>query len=394
MFVVRLFKFVVHSLTDVLFDFEQQILVGYKKTRSLVHYRNLVPLTPKALSQRRTGSSAVSSYFNCRMNMLCSLRIAQIERYNLRIDLSSSNDHEFISQQGGSFNVSHPGYQHFFSARVKFDAEQAIKEIDDIAITAYNAYGLPERVPDVDGLALDEALSVLDGYLQTELNRIPETQADYDWNSAEPQFIFKTKLASGLNDTIENMLERFTKPEDRVRLALLVFDRLGQDRASKKLPSTDTTRLLYEEVILKNMDNPLVMEENKKYDLQWSSYRHGGIVLNNSQTDAAKLWAVRKLVVNHSLMMGLNGSRHVSDELFESTLQNMKQAWILGLNQYSEETYADYPPGLTVRESQRLGNIVRNQMKQAQTRMSSQSHDKERGAKVQALIDSLTQESP
>ena len=301
---------------------------------------------------------------------------------------------EFISKKNSSFSVSYPGYQRHYT-KVEIDPQQLLKEIDDIEITAYNAYGLPERVPDVADKSIDDALSVLNGYLETELNRIPETPKDYDWNSAEPQFLFKSRVADELNGNVEKMLKQFKQPADRVRLALLVFERLSQDRASKKIPYSATTRLLYKEVILKNLDNPVVLEATKKYELTWSGTTDASIVLSNNRSDAAKLWAVRKLLANNSsLLMGLRGPKQRSDESFESTFQDMKQAWAMGLSQFSEETYSDYPPGMEVTESQRLRSVVENQIKQIQQRLSEPGLDKARAAKVQALIDSLTKELP
>jgi hypothetical protein len=117
--------------------------------------------------------------------------------------------------------------------------------------------------------------------------------------------------------------------------------------------------------------------------------------LKHSQTDAAKLWAVRNLLGQDStLMMGLYGPKRQSDERFQSILQNIKQAWTMGLNEYSEEPYSDYPPGMKVPDSQFLGNVVRNQLKQIQKQMSEQNYDQERVAKVQAIIDLLSQETP
>ena len=303
---------------------------------------------------------------------------------------------EFFSEQGGSFRVSSNGYRDA-RATVKFEPKEAIKEIDDIAIVAYNAYGTPERAPNLSDLPWDQALSVLEGYLQTELSRIPETQPDYDWNSSEPQFIFKTKVANELSGTVEKLLDEFDDPKDRVRLALLVFAQLNQDRASQKIPYTNTTKLLYSEVLLKNMDNPVVMESINKYDLQWSSPTHAEIALQNSQTDAAKIWAVRKLLGQPWVFQrGLSGASRQSDEQFELRLQSMKIAWQLGLNAYAEEPYSPMPPGFEIADSQRLGNIVRNQLKQVQKRISEQAQNvnRERAELVQEAINSLTQELP
>ena len=79
--------------------------------------------------------------------------------------------------------------------------------------------------------------------------------------------------------------------------------------------------------------------------------------------------------------------------IFALSLENKKQAWALGLGKFSENTYADYPPGVEANERELLGNIVRSQIKQMQSRLPDQGNDKERAAQVQALIDLLLQDS-